>query len=234
MKMKHKFRLLSLAETLLHIWERTRKAKIGKIQQARNYIGLCGCKILFAKSFQLRDSLKYYVMAFSFIYFILDFYAADANFALMKTKGLNCRPSKLHDDVIKWKHFPRYWPFVRGIHRSPHKGQWRGALMFSLISAWINGWVNNRGAGDLGRNRAHYDVIVMIFSLPFSVWHPRHIGVTIPFQICLQSIQINTDNEPVGTKVWFLSHRLNTSIPCHFVCGMSFGRANFEVVAKES
>ena len=41
-----------------------------------------------------------------------------------------------HDDVIKWKHFPRYWPFVRGIHRSPvnplHKGQWRGALMFSL------------------------------------------------------------------------------------------------------
>ena len=25
----------------------------------------------------------------------------------------------LHDDVMKWKHFPRYWPFVRGIHRSP-------------------------------------------------------------------------------------------------------------------
>ena len=38
------------------------------------------------------------------------------------------------DDVIKWRHFPRYWPFVRGIHRSlvnsTHKGQWRGALMF--------------------------------------------------------------------------------------------------------
>ena len=45
-----------------------------------------------------------------------------------------------HDDVIKWKHFPRYWHFVLGIHRSPvnspHKGQWRGALMFSLICAW--------------------------------------------------------------------------------------------------
>ena len=26
---------------------------------------------------------------------------------------------KTHDDVIKWKHFPRYWPFVWGIHRSP-------------------------------------------------------------------------------------------------------------------
>ena len=42
-----------------------------------------------------------------------------------------------HDDVIKWKHFQRYWPFVRGICRSPvnspHKAQWRGALMFSLI-----------------------------------------------------------------------------------------------------
>ena len=32
-----------------------------------------------------------------------------------------------HDDVIKWKHFPHFWPFVRGIH---HKGQWRGALEF--------------------------------------------------------------------------------------------------------
>ena len=44
-----------------------------------------------------------------------------------------------HDDVIKCKHFPRYWPFVWGIHLSPvispHKGQWRGALMFSLICA---------------------------------------------------------------------------------------------------
>ena len=71
----------------------------------------------------------------------------------------------LHDDVIKWKHFPRYWPFVQGIQRSPvnspHKGQWRGALMFSLICVWINGWVNNREAGDLRRYRAHYDVTVM-------------------------------------------------------------------------
>ena len=27
--------------------------------------------------------------------------------------------SKFYDDVIKWKHFSRYWPFVRGIQRSP-------------------------------------------------------------------------------------------------------------------
>ena len=45
---------------------------------------------------------------------------------------------------------------------SPHKGQWRGALMFSLICIWINVWVNNREAGDLRRYRVHYDVIVML------------------------------------------------------------------------
>ena len=64
--------------------------------------------------------------------------------------------------VIKWKYFPRYWPFMRGIHRSPvnsaHKGQGRGALMFPLICAWINAWIYN---GDLRRHRASYDVIVM-------------------------------------------------------------------------
>ena len=49
-----------------------------------------------------------------------------------------------HDDVIKWKHFLRYWPFVRGIHRSPvnspHKGRWRRALIFSLICALNKQW----------------------------------------------------------------------------------------------
>ena len=75
-------------------------------------------------------------------------------------------PWKIHtkqDDIIKWKHFPRNWPFVRGIHRlpmnSPHKGQWRGALMLSLICAWINGWVNNGEAGD-------WDAIVLIMTSP--------------------------------------------------------------------
>ena len=80
------------------------------------------------------------------------------------TAGFPSRKAS-HHDVIKWKHFPRYWPFVLGIHRSPVnsplKGQWRRALMFALIFAWINGWVNNREAGDLRRYRAHYDVTVM-------------------------------------------------------------------------
>ena len=80
-----------------------------------------------------------------------------------------------HDDVIKWKHFPRYWPFVQGIHRSPvnstHKGQWRGALMFALICARINGWVNNREAGDLRRHQAHCDIIVMKYLAHTKMFH---------------------------------------------------------------
>ena len=72
--------------------------------------------------------------------------------------------SKVYDGVIKWKHFLRWWPFVWGIHRlsanSPHKGQWREALMFSFVCARIN-VVNSREAGYLRRYRAHCDVIVM-------------------------------------------------------------------------
>ena len=79
-----------------------------------------------------------------------------------------------------------YWPFVRGIHRSsvnsPHKGQWRGALMFSLICAWINDWVDNREAADLRRYRAHYDVIVMWWPITeLFVWF-----WTEPKQLCKQ------------------------------------------------
>ena len=70
------------------------------------------------------------------------------NFARNLSDGWNLRP---HDDVIKWKRFPRYWPFVRefqpSLWNSPYKGQWRGALMLS---------------GDLRRHLAHSDVTVML------------------------------------------------------------------------
>ena len=80
--------------------------------------------------------------------------------ALMKY-GVNCDRhlfwhATIQDDVIKWKKNPRYWPFVREIHRPPvnstHESQWRGAYMFSLISACISGWLDNRDAGDLRIN----------------------------------------------------------------------------------
>ena len=86
----------------------------------------------------------------------------------------------LHDDVIKWKHFPRYKPFVRGIHRSPvnsrhkhDKGQWHRTHMFSLICAWIKSWVNTRESGDLRRHHAHYAVTVMKF------WKAIGLGVGV-------------------------------------------------------
>ena len=103
-----------------------------------------------------------------------------------------------HDDVIKWKHFPRYWPFVRGIHQSPvnssHKGQWRGALMFSLICVWINGWVNNCEAGDFRRHLVHYDVTIMKLMWYHCIINQRRSSEIIYFwcgfmitNICIQT-----------------------------------------------
>ena len=110
---------------------------------------------------------------------------------------------KSHDDVIKWKHFPSNWPFLRGIHRSPvnfpHKGQWRGALMFSLICVWINDWVNNREAGDLRRYRAHYDVTLM----------PQQNRMHIPWDIlCLL---VGTQSTIHGSKLRLSNYKHRSS-----------------------
>ena len=76
------------------------------------------------------------------------------------------RTKALHDDVIKWKPFPRFWPLC-----GEFTGDWWIPLTkasnaelwcFLWSSPWKNGWVNNREAGDLRRHRAHYDAIVMI------------------------------------------------------------------------
>ena len=111
-------------------------------------------------------------------------------------------PLLWHDDVIKWKHFPRYWPSVRGIHRvpvnSPHKGQWRGALMFSLICVWINGWVNNREAGDLRRYRAHYDVTVMGNHIwPVDCPHKELNMRTLIFFLLVESLKLGLTNSRI-------------------------------------
>ena len=58
---------------------------------------------------------------------------------------------------------------------SPHKGHWRGALMFSLICALKTvEWTIVR-LGDLRRHRVHYHVIVMVqeiskFIVPKASW----------------------------------------------------------------
>ena len=75
-----------------------------------------------------------------------------------------------HDDIIKWNHFLRYWPFVWGTHRWPvnssHKGQWRGALMFSLICAWIKGWVKNKGRWFTTPSRPLYHCYGLLVARP--------------------------------------------------------------------
>ena len=116
-----------------------------------------------------------------------------------------------HYDVIKWKHFPRYCSFVRGIHRStvnsPHKGQGCGALMFSLICAWINGWVNNGEAGDLRHQSARYDTTVMgdtvswrhISSLNFKVLSASRYLLIKPAKPLSKKVSAN--------KIWYHINR---------------------------
>ena len=77
-------------------------------------------------------------------------------------------------------------------HLSPHKGQWRGALMFSLIYVSINDWVNNREAGDVRCYHAHYDVIVML--QPSEAYIPT--GSLLEQMLCY--CQLDTQNKLVA------------------------------------
>ena len=112
----------------------------------------------------IRKHQKYSSLVLSCILFPIHCCSSDDESLGLSDRTGNT-PQPQQDDMINWKHFPRYWPFVRGIHRwpvnSPHKGQWRGALMSSLIYTWTNDWVNPRHAGGLRRNRAYCDVTVM-------------------------------------------------------------------------
>ena len=84
--------------------------------------------------------------------------------------------------VSWWRHQMEIFSALLAICPRWHKGQWRRALMFSLIGNRINSWVNNDEAGDLGRNRAHYDVTVMCWK-----YHRRthyHLCVCVCQSIC--------------------------------------------------
>ena len=66
---------------------------------------------------------------------------------------------------------------------SPHKVQWRGALMFSLICAWANGWANTPDA-------AHYDVTVMLGH--FSELWPLRVTSRAPFIVVSLLMRLTT------------------------------------------
>ena len=82
---------------------------------------------------------------------------------------------RIHDNVIKWKHLPRYlcegnspvtggFPSQRPVTRSFDVFlilfYWWHRFSF-LICAWTNGWANNQDDGDLRRHCAYYDITVM-------------------------------------------------------------------------
>ena len=125
---------------------------------------------------------------------------------------------EVYDDVIKWKHFPCNWPFVRGIHRSPvnslHKGQWHRALIFTLFCAlnkrlskqsigwwfgtpsrslWRHCNVNNQDAGDLRRHRVHYDATVMFSVISLNGIHCNsgHRYITVQLSVCYDLLAVS-------------------------------------------
>ena len=132
-----------------------------------------------------------------------------------------------HDDVIKWKHFPRYWPFVRGIHRSPvdspHKGQWR-SFDVSLVCTWANSWVNNRETGDLRRHQADYDVTIMKIQMLVD-WTSDTLLYLIDnhFKLLHVSYMIRVSNLPC---VIFFKQRLYNSIFKYPRCHLHVGNVN--------
>ena len=116
-----------------------------------------------------------------------------------------------HNDVIKWKHFPRYWPFIRGIHRSPvnfaHKGQWRGALM-GFFYLRLNKRLSKQSRG----YRAHYDVTVMIS-------YPCHRSNFLLWDMCVLVCQMQL------SKAWMNGCVPNYSLHCIYLPVLS--KCNF-------
>ena len=74
----------------------------------------------------------------------------------------NTRIEKVHDDVIKWKHFPRYWSIVRGLNRSPVNSPPQRPVTRSFDVFFDLRLKKTLEAGDLRRHRGHYDVKVML------------------------------------------------------------------------
>ena len=71
----------------------------------------------------------------------------------------------LNDDVIKWKHFPRYWPLggeSTGQRLSPLTKA-SGAGLWCFLWSPPNGWGSNWNGGDLRRHRSHDDVRLMVY-----------------------------------------------------------------------
>ena len=114
---------------------------------------------------------------------------------------------------------------------SPHKGQWRGALMFSLIYAWINGWVNNR---DLRRHPAHSDVTVMYDET--RVYHCKTVALSAPLAWSIVTTHVTPSNyscqkpqtvipiglAPVEFSLFFSQRRYPSNVYCICLHGKAY------------
>ena len=89
----------------------------------------------------------------------------------------------LHDDVIKWNLSPRYWPIVRGIHRSPvnspHKGQWRWVMISSLIWVIVNSNFRNKLQWNLKRNSCIFIQESACENLVCKKWRQFCLGLNV-------------------------------------------------------
>ena len=123
-----------------------------------------------------------------------------------------------YDDIIKWKHFPCCWPFVRGMHlspaNSPHKASDAEVWCSLWFAPWINGWVNTREAGGLRHHRAYYHVIVMLTAFYDTTFvlsiHVRYVCFFFFFTFYCARIEWQLLNWPTNylIEIWFLVNRL--------------------------
>ena len=131
---------------------------------------------------------------------------------------LNCTASPRyifrHDDIIKWKHFTRYWPFCAGnslvTGEFPSQRPVTRSFDFSLIYAWINGWVNYRKAGDLRLYRAHYDVTVLYVLQTWLILTPYIIYTSN----CVRILSEEDSNFYVWIKISSTRCTINIQLLC--------------------
>ena len=117
-----------------------------------------------------------------------------------------------------WRHqidaFSRYWPFVRGIHRSlvnsPHKGQWRGALMICALNKRLSkqwwGWWFETPSRSLWRHcNVYIDFLAVCPHLVISVhFYPRPVlafGYFHCLRLCVSVYVSVCVITKLGTKV---------------------------------
>ena len=98
-----------------------------------------------------------------------------------------------HDDVIKWKHFPRHWPFVRGIHRCrwiPHTKAsnaelwcflWSAIISLMIISiSWISVVFTGFWLHTLNNNH--------VYTLLTDNTEFRHLDVSPCLKMCFENV----------------------------------------------